>query len=571
MALKLALVCWLVTSTLVLSVHELAPIGLRDAYKTSSFDAASCIGPWFVPMTNGSCHCGVSINEAVVYNERTQHVKVRHCYCMTPDSISNQVVVGTCIYTCMTGSIYSDAPTICSSLNRRGTLCGDCMKENDTFPRAYSYDTDCMKCRHPDSWWLYMAEALVPLTAFIFIVMVCRINVVHPQLRVFVFFSQLFSTPINARSAMQFVKHNPSLMDIPVRIYMAIIGIWNLDFFRTLYPGVCLNLSELQVLALDYLVAVYPLIFMVVAYVLVELHGYGCRPLLLIWKPFHPVFARFRREWNIQTTIIDAFVTFFILSTTKFFSVSFDLLIPTKLYLPSGRSPIHGLRLYYNANIVYMGHQHLPYALLALACFGLFVLFPLFILIVSPSARFQNCLRNCNGERRALGEFVHSFQQYYKDGTNEAPDCRWYSGLYLMVFLSIYLTYTFMQDGFMYCMSTISALIFAIIALLVEPYKEEYALYNSLDCVSFLWLALLCLSLTTIHTAQNLQVVFVIPGFLTLVFVSIVPLAYATVIVVHWVWRRMQRRGYCTERQCLEVQLEESLPHRIACSVEYRK
>ena len=561
--LALVLVFWWTTS------YEVVSLAQTESYKT--VNPASCIDPWFVPNTNGTCYYGDSVKAAVVCNEETKQLHALYCYCMTPDSISDQVVVGTCFYTCMTRSIYVEAPTMCSSLNREGTLCGDCNNKNHSFPRAYSYDTDCMKCPHPDSWWLYLAEALLPLSAFIGIVIVCRVSVVSPQLRLFVFFSQLFSTPINARSVILYIKNNLSMMDVPVRIYMAIFGIWNLDFFRTLYPGVCLHLSELQVLALDYVVAVYPMVLMVVAYIVVELHGCGFKPMLLIWKPFHPIFARFRRKWNIQTTIIDAFVTFFILSTTKFFSVSFDLLIPTVLYLASGKSPTHGLRLYYNANIVYMGHQHLPYVVLAFACISIFVLFPFFILITSSSSFLQRCLKNRSGERRALGEFVYSFQQYYKDGTNGSRDCRWYAGLYLVVFLAVYLSYALMQDGLVYHMCAMFFPLFAIVALLVEPYKEEYAIYNLLECVLFLWLSLSCTSMTIIHNAQDLQAVFVVPAFVILLLVSIVPLVYAKVIIIHWVWRRTQRRGYCTECHCFEPELEESLPHRIACSLEYKQ
>ena len=84
-------------------------------------------------------------------------------------------------------------------MNRKGTLCGDCDKDAHAFPLAYSYDMECMKCPRPDSWWKYLAEAFLPLTAFIVIVLVCRISVVHPKVRVYVFISQLISTPINVR------------------------------------------------------------------------------------------------------------------------------------------------------------------------------------------------------------------------------------------------------------------------------------------------------------------------------------------------------------------------------------
>ena len=559
--LVLILVYWKLCSAVVLSVEELA----QNQSNICVSDSATCIGPWLTATTNGTCHCGAAVNGAVMCNKETQQVKVANCYCMTPDSVNNKMVVGTCLYTCESGKLYyPQVPTKCSDMNRKGTLCGNCDNENHAFPHAYSYDMDCMKCPHPDSWWLYVAEAFIPLTAFVVIVIVCRVSVVSPKLRVFVFFSQLFSMPINARILILYIKYYHSSVDTPIRIFMAIFGIWNLDFFRTLYPGVCLHLSELQVLALDYLVAVYPMILMVVGYALVELHGYGFRPLLLILRPFHAVFVRFRREWNIETTIIDAFATFFILSTTKFFSVSFDLLIPTVLHTASGESPHHGIRLYYNANIVYMGHQHLPYAILAFAAFGLFVLFPLFLLMMSSFSLFQFCLRNRNQERRALGEFVHSFLQYYKDGTNGSPDRRWYAALYLIVFSAIYLSYAFMQDGLMYYLSAIFSIFFAIVALLAEPYKKQYAIYNTLDCVFFLFLALFCISLTMGYTTQDLETSLVKPSLL---FVSVIPLVYVVAIFTHWVWKS-QKGGKC---QCMEDDREESLPHRIACSFEYRE
>ena len=129
---------------------------------------------------------------------------------------------------------------------------------------------------------------------------------------------------------------------------------------------------------------------MVIAYILVELHGHGFRPVLFMWKPFHYFFVRFRREWDVQTSIID---TFFILSTTKFFSVSFNLLIPTSLYDVNGN--IIGVYSYYNPNLEYMKGKHLPYALLALTVLGLFIVLPFILLVFLSSSRVRNCFRQC--------------------------------------------------------------------------------------------------------------------------------------------------------------------------------
>ena len=144
----------------------------------------------------------------------------------------------------------------------------------------------------------------------------------------------------------------------------------------------CINVIPLHILVLDYLVAVYPMLLMAVAYTVVQLHDSGFRPLLYIWKPFHRYFVRFRRQWGIQTTIMDAFVTFFFLSTTKLFSVSFDLLISTRLYTRDGK--VYSWQLYYDPSIKYFGTQHLPYALLAIGILTVFIIFPTSLLICYP-------------------------------------------------------------------------------------------------------------------------------------------------------------------------------------------
>ena len=52
------------------------------------------------------------------------------------------------------------------------------------------------------------------------------------------------------------------------------ISIWNLDFFRMFYKPYCLhpNLSIIQVMCLDYAVAMYPLLMIVLTYLLLNLH-----------------------------------------------------------------------------------------------------------------------------------------------------------------------------------------------------------------------------------------------------------------------------------------------------------
>ena len=67
-------------------------------------------------------------------------------------------------------------------------------------------------------------------------------------------------------------------------------------------------------------------------YVLIDLYDRNFRPLVIFWKPFVTFFGLFRRNWEIRTSVIDAYATFFLMSNVKFLSVSFDLLVSVKVY-----------------------------------------------------------------------------------------------------------------------------------------------------------------------------------------------------------------------------------------------
>ena len=97
---------------------------------------------------------------------------------------------------------------------------------------------------------------------------------------------------------------------------------------------VCLEISTIHVLALNYLVALYPLILIVITYISIELHARNIWPLVWMWKPVQYCFTScgIRRQWNFKSSIIEAFASFLLLSLGKMLSISFDLLVPMQLY-----------------------------------------------------------------------------------------------------------------------------------------------------------------------------------------------------------------------------------------------
>ena len=134
-----------------------------------------------------------------------------------------------------------------------------------------------MKCSGGHyNWVKYVAVALLPPTAFFIVVVTFRISVTLPPMVALVHILRPIISPQTTRVTI-FALTLPkfSLLSIPVRILYTIYGVWNLDFFRMVIPPeeVCLEMSTMHALALDYLVAIYPLFLIVITYISFELHA----------------------------------------------------------------------------------------------------------------------------------------------------------------------------------------------------------------------------------------------------------------------------------------------------------
>ena len=101
-----------------------------------------------------------------------------------------------------------------------------------------------------------------------------------------------------------------------------------------------------------------------------------------MWRPFLKAFGIFKRNWDIRTSIIDSFTTFFLLSYVKVLSVSNDLLIIHSL---DGKS---STQLFYDPTLHYFGGRHLPYAVLALVFLAISVVLPTLVLTLYPFQLF---------------------------------------------------------------------------------------------------------------------------------------------------------------------------------------
>ena len=213
----------------------------------------------------------------IVPKNRCSPVDVLRCCCL--ESISSNVdtglvpniYFGRCFYGCFNPhSHYQVQPggkinkEECAKFNRTGILCGQC--KDGYGPAAYSFSLKCVECGNSTHWTrvpLYILVAYGPLTVFLGVIVVFTVSVNSAPLHGWIFVCQLFSANIVMRflTTTEYPSYEigfPRLLHLLGSIY----GMWNLDFFRSIYTPFCLHpsLTTLQVLTLDYIIAAYPLV-----------------------------------------------------------------------------------------------------------------------------------------------------------------------------------------------------------------------------------------------------------------------------------------------------------------------
>ena len=501
---------------------------------------------WFHPSVDGhNCSCGPTLGTVVVCNNETREVGVLDSYCLTSSGEGNNtsVVVGRClaavyhgetllspvgIYAKVLPNISDQEKQTCGYLNRQGQLCGKCKYGH--FVSAYSYD---LKCHNVTSTlWIgivkYLCIAYLPLTVFLCVVIVFCISVTSPVMNAPVLICQFFTLPSLLRVLLQYF-HDDKIVYY-IKFLATVYGIWSLDFFRVVIPPICLPLNTMHIIALDYLVAVYPLFLLVCVYVLLTAHDRGRRLVVWLWRPFLWCTTRLRQSWNIRHSIIDAFATFLLLSYIKLLNTSCSLLTYTEIYNDHGS--LVGHFLYYDAIMKFLGSQHLPFAILAILVLLVGILFPLLLLLLYPMQWFQKCLNKCHLNSPGLQMFMECFQGYYRDRTDGGWECRYFAAVYPAFRIATYVSYSITLN-IMFCVPFILLCLIVLVTILVlQPYKKPYALYNRLDAVMIILVVAFITCLLETRIVADKPQINGKAGIVAACVAAIVPFVYFTVKIL---------------------------------------
>ena len=561
--------------------------------------------PWFFPDADNGTECvcsSIETDKVVRCSKDTALLRIG--VCITYDNETKVTEIGLCPYFSQLSNFSSDnlfhrlpkytsnlTSFMCGSLHRKGPLCGKCV---DGFgPALYSYTLECKKCwGHGAGWLLYITLAVIPTTVLYMIVVVFDVSVTSPPLHAFVFSCHIVVYTFRTQSDLYLLTVNElkGFSHGMLKVMLALCGFWNLDFFRSIVHPFCVsrNMKNLHAFALEYTEAFYPLILILITYICIKLHDHNFRPVVLLWKPFHRCFVYFRRNWDSEASVINAFATFLLLSFSKILFVSFTLLygIRVKLVNRNGSLSSYPLVLFYDSTVEYFNDDHLPLAVVSACILLIFIAFPIVLLILYPTRIFRKCIRCCRFRRwHALHTFMEAFQGHYKDGTNGTRDFRIVSAVYFIFRLSVLLAYSGNHESFDHAYGWFTAAVIltntSLFFAIVRPYKVNRS--NTIDSLLLALLSLQALMsmFVTYLTNQRYSQVIAVTGIITMGIPHAALLLYILYIISKKIrnLQHLKRKCRClvcwtkyllTETQNRYDELDtDSLPDRLVNPDEY--
>ena len=451
----------------------------------------------------------------------------------------------------------------CSGVNREGETCMNCKKGYG--PAVYSMELACGECSHSGTKMAaLLALNIIPTTLLFVIIMVFRVSAASGAMLVYILHSQLIW--LRARSLPYVYK--PMNEVHPVVKYLNVFsiivgGIWSLDYFRPLIPPFCVKPfhSNFLVMFTEFIPAVLFLFLLIASYVGIKLHSRNFTPIVALWNPFRRLLIKLERNYDSKASVINAFTTFMLISSSRFMVATEQLIVFFEL---------RGV-FYFAISALYVFLACIPVCLLIVFSF-------------KTLAMCFGCCMCCDRTRQGLRAFTEIVTGGYKDGTGNTWNFRYVPSLLLIILFIVFFPLT----GAIYIYISLISLIFTLIFFstslffaLCRPCKDSHIntvaslilfCTASQNLVLFLWMNNLDISTTILAYSYALLVSLPQASFVCYVVYRILKCIPA---VRHFTETAVRR---CKENRavrylCLsdyEPLTGDSLPDRLENSVQYR-
>ena len=460
----------------------------------SVLDAVEDCPPWSTwDNSTAQCECSDAMEYAIMCDQQKQRSFLQLGYCACHNTTTIGTVVAACPYVfpdhlIVDGHILLPNKSselnqfVCGNLNRDiGTpLCGRCT--NGTGPSIYSYGSQCVSCSAVNIVY-YLLLQYLPTTILFVAIIVFRFNITSAPMAHYVLYCDALVLVLKASagSFANFLLTHHHVYKF-ISIVLTLNGIWTLDFLYFVSPPLCVSehMKETYIPFLDTVATLYPFILLLLTYVAIELRAHDCKPVVSLWRLIHRPFVMFRKTWDPNASMIQAFTTLFFLSYAKFIGLMYEALIISVVV--NEKDEVVSRVSYTDPTVSFFGHKQWYLIFLSVLILVVIVLPPLLVLIVFPTHLFQTISRWLKPRWIvSMQTFVDPFHGCYKDGANGTRDYRAVSGYLLAILtflpaLKITISALGKRNQFLMFMTFIIIFnAFSVACALLRPYKHRTA------------------------------------------------------------------------------------------------
>ena len=327
---------------------------------------------------------------------------------------------------------------MCNHLNRavESGRCGRCT--NGTGPSIGTVGIQCVECS-PVNILYHILLRYLPATVVFLFVLIVQIDITSAPMALYVLYCNglvvFYQTSFGYLITFAFSTTSYKYI---MKVVLTLNSLWSFDPLFFLSPPLCLSrhMEDINRMYIEYLATLYPFLLLFLAFVLVELHAKDFQPIVVVWKPILHKLIRFRREWNPNSSLVQAFATLFFLSYAK---LIFLTAMPFSVaYFVNQHGESSKGAPFIDPTISFWHTKHIILMAFSISILVLVILPPTLVLIAYPTKWFRK-LQNSLSSRMnlAIQAFVSPFQGCFKDGTHGTCDYRALSGGILAVILSM--------------------------------------------------------------------------------------------------------------------------------------
>ena len=420
---------------------------------------------------------------------------------------------------------------ICGPVHRMGDLCGECLPGYAVTVNSAKFE--CIPCNISSTQefvrnlFSYVGLTYGPIFVLLLVIIFFNFKLASSATMGFILYAQMIGSGI-------FSLYPVVCTDCQERkiqtAYETIYGIFNLNSLASLMHPFCLNehFGTLDVICLEYAIAGFPLVMIVsISLILRCTSRFQCRKV-----------GSSNSKNNVhatpRNTLLHAFISFVLLSYTKFSLASTRTIVVSDLFDQTGETKQK--RIFYAGHLMLNNSEFLlPYGLLAMFILILIVICPLLFLL---GPLFIDWLMDQRGfgwlhqvwPSIKIHTYLDTFQGYYK------PNRRIFSSTYFIFRIAIFFSYSFTTTFIQaYVVQQIAVTVLIVIVAIFRPYKKDY--YNNVDILLFLNLAFL--NALGIYISVNSDTYFSYRVYKIECILVWLPLIY---IISYAVWNRLKKR-----------------------------